>query len=52
MGNLLIELIEAIDEQCRQDGYYPDLVELNAMALAAIQAEDKPIEEVIADFNA
>lgn len=52
MGEKLIELMTAIEQSCINDGYYPDLVELNAMAMAAIERSDKSIDEIIADYNA
>jgi len=33
MGDKLIELMDIIDQECREEGYYPDLVELTEMAM-------------------
>lgn len=52
MGNMLIKLMDTIEASCHADGYYPDLVELDAMAQAALQSTDKSIQEIITEYNA
>ena len=36
MEKILTDLMDQIDEECRAEGYYPDLVELYAMAMARL----------------
>ena len=51
MKDQLTLIMDRIDDICRQQGYYPDLIELYNMAQAAITS-NVPLRTVIAEYNA